>query len=115
MLQRLDRVDREQAAQRWLLDYYLEGWAAADPARILEATAPNYHFHDPLVGLFSRPTLPQYFEILKAQCARSGAVERRDLAFVLRGPMRGSTDQFWREAPRLGLTGIAQIVVGPYG
>jgi len=27
----------------------------------------------------------------------------------------GGSQQFWREAPRIGLTGSAQIVVGPYG
>ena len=117
MLQRLDRAGSEQALQEWLLDYYVRGWAEADPVRILEATAPNYHFHDPLVGLFSRQSLAHYFEMLRGKCARAGAIERCDLAFVLRGPMRGSngSQQFWREAPRIGLTGIAQIVVGPYG
>src|SRR5215813_4945186 len=114
MLQRLDRIDREETCQQWLLDYYREGWAAADPARILEATAPNYHFHDPLVGLFSGPTLAHYFEILRARCARAGSIEWRDLSFFLRGPVHGSSDQYWREAPGVGLTGIAQIVVGPY-
>jgi hypothetical protein len=114
MLQRLDRAGSEQALQEWLLDYYIRGWAEADPVRILEATAPNYRFHDPLVGLFSRQSLAHYFEILRGTCARAGAIERCDLAFVLRGPINGS-QQFWREAPRIGLTGIAQIVVGPYG
>jgi len=115
MLQRLDRADRERAAQQWLLDYYCAGWAAANPERILEATAPNYRFYDPLVGLFSRPTFAQYFEILQARCRRAGSIERRDLSFILSGPMHGSNDQFWRDAPHIGLTGIAQIVVGPYG
>jgi len=117
MLQRLDRAERDKALELWLLDYYVAGWAEADPARILEATAPNYHFHDPLVGLFSRQSLPHYFEILRARCARAGAVERSDFAFFLRGPMigPGGSQQFWREAPRIGLTGTAQIVVGPYG
>ena len=115
MLQRLDRADRDDGMRQSLLDYYLEGWAAADPVRILDATAPNYHFRDPLVGRFSRQTLADYFDILQARCARGGAVERRDLGFVLRGPMSGSTDQFWREAPRIGFTGVTQIVVGPYG
>jgi hypothetical protein len=114
MLQRLDRAGSEQALQEWLLDYYIRGWAEADPVRILEATAPNYHFHDPLVGLFSRQSLAHYFEMLRTKCARAGAIERCDLAFVLRGPINGS-QQFWREAPGIGLSGIAEIVVGPYG
>src|SRR5262245_27734162 len=115
MLQR--RIETELALEHWLRDYYVEGWAEADPTRILEATAPNYHFYDPLVGLFSRQSLPQYFEILGARCARSGAIVRSDFAFFLRGPVDGPavTQQFWREAPRIGLTGTAQIVVGPYG
>src|ERR1700755_1978293 len=113
MLQRLDWIDRERTCQQLLLDYYRAGWAAADPARILEAAAPNYHFYDPLVGLFSRLTLAHYFEILRRKCARAGSIERRDLSFILSVPMHGSTDQYWRDAPQIGLTGIAQIVVGP--
>jgi len=115
MLQRLDRADRDDGMRQWLLDYYLAGWAAADPVRILDATAPNYRFHDPLVGLFSRQTLADYFDVLQARCALGGAIERHDLGFILCGPMSGSTDQFWREAPGVGFTGIAQIAVGPYG
>ena len=116
MLQRLDRVHDQQSAS-WLLDYYFDGWAEADAAMILDATAPNYHFHDPLVGLFSRQSFPEYFELLQAHFARAGTIERRDLAFRLHGPMNGPATKlmFWREAPRLGLTGVAQIIVGPYG
>ena len=117
MLQRLKRAESERALEEWLLDYYVAGWADADPVRILEATAPNYHFYDPLVGLFSRQSLSHYFEMLRAKCARAGALERSDFAFVLRGPMDGPVgrQQFWREAPQIGLTGTAQIMVGPYG
>jgi len=117
MLQRLARVDIEPAAPDGLLDYYCAGWAVADPARILEAAAPNYHFYDPLVGRFSPQSLPQYFELLRLRLARAGMINRCDLAFFLRGPMTGAAGRprFWREAPRIGLTGIAEIVLGPYG
>jgi signal transduction histidine kinase len=39
------------------------------------------------------------------------------MAFFLRGPMdaRSNELQFWREAPRIGLTGIARIEVGERG
>lgn len=117
MPQRLDPLDWQKKAERWLLNYYFEGWAEADPAMILDATAPDYRFHDPLVGLFARPSLPRYFALLQEKLACAGAITRRDLAFVLRGPLTLSTPelQFWREAPLVGLTGIAQIVVGPRG
>ena len=117
MLQRLARAEREQEAERWLLEHYFQGWAEADPVKIVEATAPNYLFDDPLVGLFARESLARYFERLRKTFARAGVVERQDLAFVLHGPMAAEAGklQFWREAPRIGLTGTAQIVVGPYG
>ena len=84
----------------WLLDTYFEGWAEADADLILSATAPNYCFHDPLVGRF----------------ARAGATKRRDVAFILCGPMIGTHgQQFWREAPALGLTGTSEIILGPHG
>jgi hypothetical protein len=91
---------------------YLEGWAEANPAKILDAVTPNYHLRDPLVGAFTRRSLPQYFDILQARCARAGTTTRRDCAFFLRGPLDEPLSgvlQFWREAPRIGLTGIARI------
>ena len=92
---------------------YLEGWAEADPAKILDAVAPGYRFQDPLVGVFTKRSLSQYFDSLQARCARAGTTIRRDLAFLLRGPMDQPLPlgelQFWREAPRIGLTGIARI------
>ena len=98
----------------WLLDTYFEGWAEADADLILSATAPNYCFHDPLVGRFARVSLPRYFTLLHEKFARAGAMKRRDVAFILRGPMIG-TQQFWREAPALGLTGTSEIILGPHG
>jgi len=94
---------------------YIEGWAEADPAKIAEATAEDYEFLDPLVGRFSRRTLPQYFALLRSRFATTGVVETRDLAFMLRGPMTSAILavrlQYWREAPRLGLTGLAEVTV----
>ena len=49
---------------------------------------------------------------------RTGAISRRELAFFLRGPkkLRSHNElQFWREAPRIGLTGVAEIEVGERG
>ena len=100
----------------WLLDTYFEGWAEADADLILSATAPNYCFHDPLVGRFARVSLPRYFTLLHEKFARTGAMKRRDVAFLLRGPMIGTHgQQFWREAPALGLTGTSGIILGPHG
>jgi hypothetical protein len=43
-------------------------------------------------------------------------MKRRDVAFILSGPMIGTHgQQFWREAPRLGLTGTSEIIIGPHG
>jgi hypothetical protein len=80
---------------------------------LLDAVTPNYHFQDPLVGAFTKRSLPQYLDILQARCARAGTTMRQDCAFLLRGPMDAPLPpgalQFWREAPRIGLTGIARI------
>ena len=57
--------------------------------------------------------MPQYFTLLRSRFGIAGA--RRDLAFTLRGPMSSCSDparqQYWREAPLLGLTGLAEITV----
>ena len=98
-----------------MLGRYVEGWAEADPAKIADATAQDYDFHDPLVGHFSRRTLPQYFALLRSRFGIAGVAARRDLAFTLRGPMSSASHparrQYWREAPLLGLTGLAEITV----
>jgi hypothetical protein len=111
-------VDAWLARDR-ILARYLEGWAEANPAKILEATAAGYCFHDPLVGSYSWRSLPTYFERLQARFARTGGVSRTDLCFQLRGPMdrlsRHDELEFWREAPGVGLTGISQIKASPRG
>jgi len=113
------RPDRVEPAWRNLLDDYLAGWAEADPLKIIAATAPGYRLDDPLVGLFTRWSLPQYFDELQLRLAASGPLVPRDLAFMLHGPMDCSSSRlglkFWREAPRLGLVGIATIQVGERG
>jgi len=111
---------REQKASRTSpLDRYLEGWAKLDWEEIVDATAAGYCFRDPLVGTFSRWSLLEYFDVLMHACSRAGAVKRRDVAFELHGPMEGLSHLggmwFWREAPRLGLTGVTQIKVGAQG
>ena len=115
LLQRRDPHEW-QNAEYWLLNTYVEGWAEADADLILSATAPNYCFHDPLVGRFAHASLPRYFTLLYERFARAGAMKRCDVAFNLRGPIIGVGGlQFWREAPGLGLTGITEIVIGPHG
>ena len=102
-----------------LLDWYLEGWAEANPAKIFAATAHGYRFDDPLVGAFSRWSFPVYFEHLRGRFARAGAVAAGDFAFAIHGPMDGPRRRgrlkFFREAPRLGLTGVTVITVGERG
>jgi hypothetical protein len=115
MLLRHDLRDLKRA-EDWLLDTYCEGWAEADAALILSVTAPNYCFDDPLVGRFARASLPRYFTLLHERFALAGTVRRRDVAFVLRGPIIGTNGlQFWREAPGIGLTGMSEIVIGSLG
>ena len=102
-----------------LLKCYLEGWAEANPAKILAATAPGYHFRDPFVGSFLRPTLHEYFDLLQDRLSRAGVTRLTDVAFLLSGPIAqpsyvGSL-QFWREAPRVGLTGVTEIEVREQG
>jgi hypothetical protein len=111
---------RERTASRTCqLDRYLEGWASLNLEEIVDATAASYCFRDPLVGTFSRWSLPEYFELLMHACSRAGALKRRDIAFELHGPMEGLSHLggiwFWREAPRIGLTGVTQIKVGEQG
>jgi len=102
-----------------LLSDYLEGWAGADPVKIADATAPGYHFEDPFVGTFSTLALPRYFEALRSRNGLGARAGRQHLSFLLRGPMDNppvpGTLEFWREAPRLGLTGTSLITVGPHG
>jgi hypothetical protein len=109
----------ETVTWRRLLDWYLEGWAEANPAKIFAATAHGYRFDDPLIGAFSRWSFPVYFEHLRGRFARAGAVMARDFAFSIRGPMDGPLRRgrlkFFREAPRLGLSGITFITIGERG
>ena len=108
--------DRE-AIRHSLLDCYVEGWAETDFIKILAATAPDYRLHDPYVGSFSRWSLHEYFDRVCAGLSRMGAISRPDMAFVLRGPMDSRAEglEFWREAPRIGLTGTTRIEVGEHG
>ena len=111
---------RSVADTRWrLLARYLEGWAEADPLKIAVGAAPGYRFDDPLVGRYSALTLPRYFGELGSRTGMKPLVGREQLSFVLSGPMDTKLGhgevQFWREAPRLGLTGTSLITLGPNG
>ena len=115
----LDRVFDRKPTRSSLLDSYRKGWTEADPDQILEATAPSYRFHDPLIGYFSRGSFHEYFDLLQDRLSRAGAISRHDIGFLLRGPMGHPVDpdrlRFCREAPRIGLTGITDVVVGEHG
>jgi hypothetical protein len=107
------------ASQSNCLIRYLEGWADANPLKILAATARGYRFDDPLVGIFTRRSLRRYFELVRSRFAFEAPTAPRDVAFRLHGPMAGLSGQrelqFWREAPSLGLTGVTVIVFGKEG
>jgi hypothetical protein len=115
----LDGAHNEASTWSDQLDRYLEGWAEANPGKIFAATAREYRFNDPLVGLFSRWSFPAYFECLQARFACTGVVAAQDLAFFVRGPMGKSPRlgrlTFFREAPLLGLTGVTLITIGERG
>jgi hypothetical protein len=117
--QMLDGARSEAYTCSPLLDRYLEGWAEANPGKIFAATAHDYRFDDPLVGLFSRWAVPAYFECLRARFACAGAVAAQDLAFSIHGPIDRSQRfgqlAFFREAPLLGLTGVTHITIGEHG
>jgi hypothetical protein len=110
---------KSKASRISSLDRYLEGWAKLNLEQIVDATATGYCFRDPLVGTFSRWSLHEYFYVLMHRCSCAGAVKRRDIAFELHGPIEGPSHLggiwFWREAPRIGLTGVTQIEVGEQG
>jgi hypothetical protein len=110
--------DGARDASHWL-DRYLEGWAEVNPGKIFAATAYDYCFNDPLVGQFSRWSVRVYFERLRSRFACAAATTVRDLAVFIHGPMDGSLQDgpltFFREAPRLGLTGVTIITIGERG
>ena len=119
VVQFLERVRNQNAKNRTSpLNRYIEGWAQTDLEQILDATAPNYRFTDPFVGSFDGQSLHKYFDLLQDRISCTGAISRRELAFFLHGPMKLRSHkelQFWREAPRIGLTGVAEIEIGERG
>jgi hypothetical protein len=116
---KLQQAREMQAGRTSPLHRYLEGWAKLDLEEIVDATAPEYRFRDPFVGIFSRWSLEEYFAVLMRRCSRAGPVKPRDIAFALHGPMEGPSHRcgfwFWREAPRIGLAGVTRIEVGDRG
>jgi hypothetical protein len=116
-VQVLDRPSDHGATRNLLLDCYLEGWAEPDLAKILAAATRDYRFHDPFIGSFSRWSLHEYFDRVQNGLSRLGVIGLQDMAFFLRGPMdaRSKELQFWREAPRIGLTGVAWMEIGELG
>ena len=114
----LDKVCDQNANRTAPLNRYVEGWAQTDLEKILDATAPSYRFTDPLVGSFDGRSLHKYFDLLQDKLSCTGVISRRELAFFLQGPMKLRSHnelQFWREAPRIGLTGVAEIEIGERG
>ena len=58
-------------------------------------------------------------DLAKLDFSRAGAIGWRELAVFLHGPMKRQLHarglQFWREAPRIGLAGLAEIEIGKRG
>jgi hypothetical protein len=112
-------MPRTESTHRRLIVSYIHGWATANPAKIRTATAPPYCFTDPLVGDFSRWSLGRYFEHLREVFGIHATERRSAIHFNLWGPMDGLTFDgeylFWREAPQLGLTGLASLLIGTQG
>jgi hypothetical protein len=102
-----------------LLDRYLEGWAEADPEKILAVTARDFRFCDPLVGAFSCWNLHEYFALMQDRLAVAGACTGPSIAAFRLHQMDQSTRpgllQFWREQPQTGLTGVSEIVLADRG
>jgi hypothetical protein len=102
-----------------LLALYLEGWVEANAGKIFAASAPGYRLDDPLVGQYSRWSLPLYLEQLRVRFANTGPIATRDLSFLLRRQSDSAWPygdlHFFREVPRLGLSGVAIIRVGARG
>src|SRR5262245_14889180 len=118
VVQFLDRVRDQNANPTSPLNRYIEGWVQTDLEKILDATAPSYRFTDPFVGNFDGRSLHKYFDLLQDGLSCTGAISRRELAFFLQGPMKLRSHkelQFWREAPQIGLTGVAEIEIGERG
>jgi hypothetical protein len=106
VVQFLDRVRDQNANPTSPLNRYIGGWAQVDLEKILDATAPIRSSE------VSAGSLHKYFDLLQDRLSRTGAIGRRELAFFLPGPMKLRSHkelQFWREAPRIGLTGVAEI------
>ena len=101
------------------LDRYLVGWAEGNVDKIVAATADGYRFDDPLVGRFCRRSLASYFVQLQVHFAGAGPRAIADVAFVIRrppdAPPRWGRQEYCREAPRLGLTGVTAITIGEHG
>jgi len=118
-VQFVNRARNQNERRIAALDRYAEGWAEANVDKILDATAPSYRFTDPLVGSFSGRSLHEYFDMLQASFSRAGTITKRELAFFLRGPSEGRSNgkdlRFWREAPLIGLTGVAEVEIGERG
>jgi hypothetical protein len=118
VVQFLDRVRDQNANPISPLNRYIEGWAQTDLEKILDATAPSYRFTDPFVGSFDGRSLHKYFDLLQDRLSCTGEFSRRELRFFLHGPMKLRSQkelQFWREAPQIGLTGVAEIEIRERG
>jgi hypothetical protein len=118
VVQFVNRTRDQSAHELSALDRYVEGWAKADVDKICDASAPGYRFTDPLVGTYGRSSLHKYFDELRCRFSRIGTIGKDEFFFFLRGPMERThvrRFQFWREAPLIGLTGVAEVQIGERG
>ena len=102
-----------------LLDRYLEGWAENNLSKISSAMAPGYCFDDPHVGQFSRWSISLYLKGFGQDSPASVDARLGISAFSFTGRPTGhavaASSRSFREAPRLGLTGVTTITIGEHG
>ena len=111
-------VARRAAAAARQLARYIAGWVVADAARIAAAAAADYHFEDPLVGVFDRHSLEDYLAILRQRVgfATPGAPGRK-VCFERYPPLspQARPIRFWRSLPETGLAGTSEIELDASG
>jgi hypothetical protein len=101
------------ASARFLLRY-IEGWAEADIAKIVDAVSADYSFLDPLVGSFRRDSLADYLAVLRERVGFGSVRNQRCKVYIgaFRSPGWPAPElRFWRALPECGLAGTSDITM----
>ena len=102
------------------LTVYAEGWANADPGRILEATSPDFVFDDPNAGSIPRADFASYFEATKvaveAMRTSPSSTTWMEISEVATKEEDGVVTAWcWWAIPGTGVEGSGLIKVGVEG